>query len=49
MRGQDGAARVLIASNDTVIETDDHVIMFLPHKRLVREVEKLFQVRATFF
>ena len=49
VRGQDGAARVLIASNDTVIETDDHVIMFLPHKRLVREVEKLFQVRATFF
>ena len=40
---------VLMAHHDTVIETDDHVIVFLPHKRLVRPVEKLFQVGATFF
>jgi trk system potassium uptake protein TrkA len=32
-----------------VIETGDHVIIFLPNKRLVREAEKLFEVRATFF
>jgi len=25
------------------------VVIFIPHKRLVREVEKLFQVTATFF
>ena len=49
VRGQDGEARVLMASDETVIEADDHVIIFLPHKRMVREVEKLFQVRATFF
>ncbi|MET4578980.1 Trk system potassium transporter TrkA [Ottowia thiooxydans] len=49
VRGQDGAARVLMPSDETVIEADDHVIIFLPHKRKVREVEKLFQVRATFF
>ncbi|MEN9484258.1 Trk system potassium transporter TrkA [Sphaerotilus montanus] len=40
---------VLMAHHDTVIETDDHVIVFLPNKRLVRPVEKLFQVGATFF
>jgi trk system potassium uptake protein len=40
---------VIIAHHDTVIETDDHVIVFVPRKRMVREVEKLFQVGATFF
>ena len=35
--------------HDTVIEADDHVIIFIPDKRSVREVEKLFQVSATFF
>jgi trk system potassium uptake protein len=40
---------VIIPHHDTVIETDDHVIVFLPRKRMVREVEKLFQVSATFF
>ena len=43
------AMRVLMAHHDTVIEADDHVIVFLPRKRLVRDVEKLFQVSATFF
>lgn len=40
---------VLIAHHDTVIQTDDHIILFLPNKRQVRAVEKLFQVGATFF
>jgi trk system potassium uptake protein TrkA len=44
-----GEPRVLIAHHDTVIQTDDHVIVFLPRKRMVPEVEKLFQVGATFF
>ena len=26
----------------------DHVIVFLPRKRMVRQIEKLFQVGATF-
>ena len=42
-------AQVIIPHHDTVIETDDHVIVFVPHKRMVREVERLFQVSATFF
>ncbi|MEP7280760.1 MAG: Trk system potassium transporter TrkA [Rubrivivax sp.] len=41
--------RVLIPHHDTVIESGDHVIVFVPRKRLVRQVEKLFQVGATFF
>jgi trk system potassium uptake protein TrkA len=48
----DGAAsqpEVIIPHSTTVIETNDHVVFFLPHKRLVKDVEKLFRVSATFF
>jgi trk system potassium uptake protein TrkA len=41
--------RVIIAHHDTRILPHDHVIIFVPRKRMVREVEKLFQVSATFF
>ena len=40
---------VIIPRSSTVIESNDHVVFFLPHKRLVRDVEKLFRVSATFF
>ena len=40
---------VLIAHHDTVIEAEDHVVMFLLDKRRIAEVEKLFQVGITFF
>ena len=40
---------VIIPHSHTVIESNDHVVFFLPHKRLVRDVEKLFRVSATFF
>jgi trk system potassium uptake protein len=43
------SAQVIIAHHDTVIQANDHVIVFLPRKRMVREVEKLLQVSATFF
>lgn len=49
VRGEGADARVIMPHHDTVIETDDHVVVFLPRKRMVREVEKLFQVSATFF
>jgi trk system potassium uptake protein TrkA len=42
-------AEVVMAHHDTQIQTNDHVIVFVPRKRMVREVEKLFQVSATFF
>jgi trk system potassium uptake protein TrkA len=39
---------VLIAHHDTVIQSDDHVILFLQDKRRAGEVERLFQVGVTF-
>ncbi len=49
--GQQGAGEpeVIIPRSHTVVESGDHVVFFLPHKRLVREVERLFRVSATFF
>ena len=40
--------QVIMPHHDTVIESGDHVIVFCTHKRLVRQVEKLFQVGVTF-
>jgi trk/ktr system potassium uptake protein len=41
--------QVIIAHHDTMIEAEDHVILFLIHKRYITEVEQLFQVGFTFF
>ncbi|NNE63573.1 MAG: Trk system potassium transporter TrkA [Gammaproteobacteria bacterium] len=41
--------QVIIAHHDTVIESEDHVILFLTDKRKIRDVEKLFQVGITYF
>jgi trk system potassium uptake protein len=40
--------QVLIVHHDTVIEAEDHVILFIVDKRKTREVEKLFQVGFSF-
>ena len=40
---------VIIAHHDTVIESDDHVILFLSDKKCIQAVERLFQVGVTFF
>ena len=39
---------VIIPHHDTLIENEDHVIVFCTHKNLVTKVEKLFQVSFTF-
>lgn len=41
--------KVLIAHDDTVIKSGDHVILFLVDKRYTRDIERLFQVGFTFF
>jgi trk system potassium uptake protein len=41
--------QVIIPHHDTRIEPGDRVIVFIARKRLVRDIEKLFQVSATFF
>jgi len=40
---------VLIAHDDTVIESGDHVILFVVDKKHIRDVEKLFHVGLSFF
>lgn len=39
---------VIIAHHDTVVESEDHVILFLTDKNRIGSVEKLFQVGITF-
>ncbi|HWM29405.1 MAG TPA: Trk system potassium transporter TrkA [Woeseiaceae bacterium] len=39
---------VIVTSNDTVIETDDHVIMFMTDRRKIERLEELFQVDVAF-
>jgi len=41
--------QVIIAHHNIVIQSDDHVILFLLDKKYVSEVERLFQVDLTFF
>lgn len=45
VRGED----VLMARSDVVIESDDHVILFVMDKRHIADVERLFQVGLGFF
>jgi len=45
IRGDD----VLIAHHDTLIEAEDHLIVFALNKRIIPKVEKLFQVGFGFF
>ncbi len=40
--------KVIIAHHDTVIESGDHVILFLTDRRKVDDLEKLFQVGVPF-
>jgi trk system potassium uptake protein TrkA len=39
---------VIMAHHDTIIEPEDHVIVFVVNKRMVPRVEKLFQVNVNF-
>ena len=39
---------VVIAHHDTVIQAEDHVIVFVTDKRTLPKVEKLFQVGVGF-
>lgn len=40
---------VFIAHDDTVVQSDDHVILFLVDRKRIPEVERLFQVGFSFF
>ena len=45
VRGED----VIMASSDVVVESNDHVILFVMKKRHIPDVERLFQVGLGFF
>ncbi|AQT61015.1 Trk system potassium transport protein TrkA [Cellvibrio mixtus] len=47
-QGPDGD-EVIIAHDDVVVQSGDHVIVFLLQKKHIRDVEKLFQVGFSFF
>lgn len=50
-RSDDGPSyddKVIIAHHDTVIHSDDHVIVFVVNKRMIPKIEKLFQVDIGF-
>lgn len=40
---------VLMAHSDTIIHSDDHIILFLLDKKYIDQVEKVFQPSAMFF
>ena len=40
--------KVIIAHHDTIIEAEDHVILFVVDKAQIPEIERLFQVGVTF-
>jgi trk system potassium uptake protein len=40
--------QVIVAHHDTVIETDDHVILFMTDRRKIERLEELFQVSVSF-
>ena len=49
LRKTDKSKRVIIAHDDTVIESGDHVIVFMVDRKQTKYVEKLFQVGFSFF
>jgi len=40
---------VFIGQSDVILQSDDHVVLFLSEKKHIHQVEQLFQVNITFF
>ncbi len=49
VRETDEDSEVIIAHHDTLVESNDHLIMFVVDKRMVRQIEKLFAVNLGYF
>jgi trk system potassium uptake protein len=49
VREHDTGSEVIIAHDDVVVRTGDHVIVFLVNKKYTKDVERLFQVGFSFF
>ena len=39
---------VMMGHHDSVIESEDHAIVFVINKQMIRKIEKLFQVNVGF-
>lgn len=46
---QDDESLLMVASNELVVEAEDRVIVFVPSKRMIPQIEKLFAVDVGFF
>ncbi|MDN3638011.1 Trk system potassium transporter TrkA [Simiduia curdlanivorans] len=49
VREHDTGSEVIIAHDNVVVQTGDHVIVFLVNKKYTKDVERLFQVGFSFF
>ncbi|USD21579.1 Trk system potassium transporter TrkA [Microbulbifer variabilis] len=49
VRETENGSEVLMAHDDVIVQSDDHVIVFLVDRRQTRHVEQLFQVGFGFF
>lgn len=49
LRQKDKDIEVLLADDDIIIEAEDHVIVFVPNRRLIPKIERLFAVDVGFF
>ena len=49
VRGSRERPQVLMAHHDVVIQSEDHLIVFVENKRIIPRVEKLFSVGLGFF
>jgi trk system potassium uptake protein TrkA len=45
----EGKSEVIIAHDNVVVQSGDHVIVFLLNKKHINDIEKLFQVGFSFF
>jgi len=49
VRETDNGSEVLIAHHDTVVLSEDHIIIFVVDKRKIKQLEKLFAVNLGYF
>ena len=40
---------IIIADKDTIIESNDHLVIFVVEKEHIHDIEKLFQVNIKYF
>lgn len=49
VRGEGDDANVLMAEPDLTVMDDDHLILFVPNKKVIQRIERLFEVDVGFF